>query len=74
LISKNVLARFFMVYQLSDENRQRATVLLSEWLRSGLLQHNIGARFPLDRIAAAHSMVESGKAVGNVLISVDSMG
>ena len=71
LISKNVLVRFFMVYRLSTEDRQRATALLNDWLLRGMLKHNIGERFPLDQVAAAHSMLEQGKAVGNVVLAIE---
>ena len=43
---------------------------LTALLESGALMHNIAARLPLDRIAEAHELVESGKAVGNVVLSV----
>ena len=71
LIAKNVLARFFIVYHLSVGDRVRAIALLHDWLVSGTLKHNIAARFPLGEIARAHSIVEDGRAVGNVVVSID---
>jgi NADPH2:quinone reductase len=71
MISKNVRVSFFMVYRLTAEDRQRATTQLTNWLQEGALIHNIAARYPLDRIAAAHKEVEQGKALGNVVLSIE---
>ena len=71
LIVNNVLARFFIVYHLSAGDRQRAILLLYDWLLSGALKHNIAARYALGEIAQAHSMVEQGRAVGNVVLSIE---
>ena len=70
LISKGVLARFFIVYALSGEDRSRASGLLCRWLAEEKLVHNIAARFELKDIANGHELVEQGKAVGNVLIAM----
>ena len=71
MISRNVLVRFFIVYHLSSADRQRANALLDDSLRRDLLQHNIAARLPLASIAKAHELVESGTAIGNVVVSID---
>jgi NADPH2:quinone reductase len=34
------------------------------------LQHSIGARFAIDRIALAHQTVEAGQTVGNVVVDL----
>jgi NADPH2:quinone reductase len=69
LIAKNVHVRFFIAYHLSVVDRDRAIALLHDWLVSGTLKHNIAARCPLGEIARAHSMVEDGRVVGNVVVS-----
>ena len=71
MISRNVLVRFFIVYHLSSADRQRTNALLDDSLRRDLLQHNIAARLPLASIAQAHELVESGTAIGNVVVSID---
>jgi NADPH2:quinone reductase len=43
---------------------------LTSWLESGSLRHNIALRLPLARIAEAHEAVESGHAIGNVVLDV----
>ena len=69
-ILKNIRLRFFIVYNLSPTDRAAALDGLTALLESGALMHNIAARLPLERIAEAHELVESGKAVGNVVLSV----
>ena len=44
-------------------------VNLNALLRADKL-HNIAARLPLEHIVDAHEMVESGRAVGNVVVSL----
>jgi NADPH:quinone reductase len=70
MILKNVGLRFFIVYNLSRQARSEALQGLNASLAAGKLIHNIGARIPLDRIADAHEMIESGQAVGNVVVSL----
>ena len=71
LIAKNLQLRCFIVYHLTPAQRERAQATLSRMLERGMLQHNIAARLPLRDIAEAHEMVESGKAVGNVVLDID---
>lgn len=69
-ILKNVRVNFFIVYHLSPGDRAAAVAQLTDWLDTGALKHNIAARLPLERIAEAHELVESGRAIGNVLIDM----
>lgn len=70
LIVKNLHLHFFIVYNLSDEDRARAEAVLADALVRGALQHRIAQRLPLARIAQAHELVESGRAIGNVVIEL----
>jgi NADPH:quinone reductase-like Zn-dependent oxidoreductase len=38
-------------------------------LEVDLLQHRLARQFPLEEIAAAHEFLESGTAIGKVLIN-----
>lgn len=69
-ILKNIRLRFFIVYNLSPADRAASIAGLTKLLEQGSLIHNIAARMPLERIAEAHELVESGKAVGNVVLAV----
>lgn len=62
--------RFFLVYDLSDADRERAISGLAELLAQGTLEHTIGPRFSLNDIAAAHRAVQAGVA-GNVVIEFE---
>lgn len=69
-ILKNVRLRFFIVYNLAPADRAAAIGQLTAWLREGRLQHVISARVALEAIAEAHELVESGRAVGNVVLQI----
>ncbi|MEO8654187.1 MAG: NADPH:quinone reductase [Ramlibacter sp.] len=68
LIVQHVGLRFFIVYELAEADRAQASAHLGAWMRRGELRHNVAAHFPLARIAQAHEMVESGRAMGNVVV------
>ena len=70
-ILKNLSVHFFIVYHLAREDRSRAEEGVTSLLAQSRLRHNIHARFPLDRIAEAHELVESGRAVGNVVVALE---
>lgn len=69
-ILKNLRMRFFAVYTLTAEARERAEGTLLGLLERGALMHNVAARVPLERIVEAHEMVEQGKVIGNVVVQV----
>ena len=62
--------RFFLVYDLTPEERRVALAGLSALLEKGLLKHAVGARFGLLDIVAAHEAVEHGRVIGNVVIDL----
>jgi NADPH:quinone reductase len=70
MIVKNIGMKFFIVYNLSPQDRTREIRDVTEMLEKGVLTHNIAARLPLDKIADAHVLVEQGKVIGNVVVSV----
>jgi NADPH:quinone reductase len=62
--------KFFLVYDLTFADRKIALSRLSDMLANHKLQHSIGARFPLEKIAEAHRTVEMGQTVGNVVVDL----
>jgi NADPH:quinone reductase len=70
MIVKNIGMKFFIVYNLSSQDRIRETRDITEMLEKKVLTHNIAARLPLEKIADAHVLVEQGKTIGNVVVSV----
>ncbi len=61
---------FFLVYELTPEQRREAQEEIGKLLAGGRLIHTIGARFPLTQIIAAHEAVEGGKVMGNVVVDI----
>lgn len=70
MILAGAAARFFIVYEMSPEARTETVSALQGQLASGLLRHHIAGTYALDDIAAAHEAVESGKTIGNVVVSL----
>jgi NADPH2:quinone reductase len=66
-LQRSISIRFFLVYRLLPEERRRAVEGVNQLLTDGKLAHNIGQRFALADIVAAHRAVEAG-AAGNVVI------
>ena len=69
-IRKGVHLYFFIVYNLDPAVRERAIADLTALLEGNQLIHNIAARLPLEQIAEAHDLVESGRTIGNVVLEV----
>ena len=70
LLQNSITLKFFLVYQMSREMRERANAELTAMLARSELIHNVTQRFRLDQIIAAHEAVESGKAAGNVIVTI----
>jgi len=70
-IVRNATLRCFIVYNLAAADRARAIATLTPMLARGELQHNVAERLPLAQCAQAHQIVESGKAIGNVVLRID---
>ncbi|MBW4467082.1 MAG: NADPH:quinone reductase [Pegethrix bostrychoides GSE-TBD4-15B] len=70
--SKNLTIHTVLVYAMSDTAHSHAITDITACLEAGILQPNIAQQFPLDEIAAAHEMQESGEAIGKILIELAS--
>lgn len=70
LLRSSVTLRFFLIYDLSASERQDALAAIGRLLSAGSLRHAIDCSLPLERIVAAHELVESGRALGNVVLEV----
>jgi NADPH:quinone reductase len=70
LLQNSIALKFFLVYEMPHDERERATRDINGMLSRGELIHNVAQTFALDDIAAAHEAVESGRAVGNVVVRV----
>ena len=66
----NGVIRGVFVYAMSPENFAAARHDITEMLRHGRLQHLIAETFDLADCVAAHEAVESGKLVGNAVLTI----
>jgi NADPH2:quinone reductase len=69
LISLDATIRFVLVYVMDAAAHDEAAAAIGKGLHEGWLSHEVAARFPLDQIVQAHELVESGRAVGKVVVT-----
>ena len=62
--------KYIYVYELTPSERTAAVSAITRGLEAGHLINNLGARFPLTEIVAAHEAVEGGKVHGNVVVEI----
>jgi len=72
LLYTSIGLKFFLVYDLSAEDRHSAIETLAELLETNRLTHKVGQNFPINAIAPAHEAVESGQVVGNVVLTINA--
>ncbi len=70
LLFKQLHLQFFLVYELDSVQRVAAIDRLNWFMRSGHANTRIAHVLLLNEIVQAHELVESGKANGNVVISL----
>ena len=68
LLQNSITLRFFLVYLMPTALRERATADITRLLEQNALIHNVAQTFALAEIVAAHEAVESGKAMGNIVV------
>ena len=67
-LPRSLTLKFFLVYELTQAQREAAIQGVNALLAKNALHHQIGPCFTLDQIVAAHQAVESGKETGKVLV------
>jgi NADPH2:quinone reductase len=70
LMAKNITLRFTLVYSISDQERESVIQGIAQWLEQTQPIFNIARQFELKDIIQAHELVESGKKIGHVLLSI----
>ena len=70
LLFKSLKFDFFLVYELSEQDRAAAISRLVDFIQSGNADTRIGEIMPLEEIVKAHELVESGQANGNVVLKI----
>ena len=72
LAFQDLRIHFVQGYLLPPPARQTATADLTRWLNTGLLDVRIAELFTFSNTAAAHELLESGRADGKVVVMVSS--
>ena len=70
LMGKGLTVHFVLVYVMSKKAHEHAIRDIEDALAKEFLKPKIAARFPLSKTVDAHELLESGKAVGKILIEV----
>jgi len=70
LLSKDLTARFVLVYAMSAQAHDEAARWITAALAAGQLKHQVFRTFALDEIVAAHEATEAMAHVGKVLVRV----
>jgi NADPH2:quinone reductase len=68
LLQNSSTMQFFLVYLMPQAERERATADITRMLERNELIHNVAQTFDLGDMVAAHEAVESGKAMGNIVV------
>lgn len=71
MLSKDLTARFVLVYAMSRTAHDEAAVWITRALEAGSLRHQFYKTFALDDIAGAHEATESMSNVGKVIVATD---
>jgi NADPH:quinone reductase len=70
LMTKNTTLRSVLIYTMPEATKRQAEADIVRLVRAQRLLHQIGARFPFDRIVEAHEAQESGAVIGNIVLEV----
>ncbi len=70
LLRNAIALKYIYVYELNPSERAAALAAIRHALEVGALATIIGATFPLAETCAAHEAVESGKVLGNVVVTI----
>jgi NADPH2:quinone reductase len=70
MMMRNTRVDMVLVYTMSDDHKARAIADIAAWLETGRAQFAIAARYPLERLAEAHDVVERGDKIGHVVVDL----
>jgi NADPH2:quinone reductase len=71
LLTLDATVHFVLVYAMSREAHDEAIEATNAAIRERRLRHNVGVVLPLERVADAHELVESGGTGGKVVLTID---
>ena len=68
LMQRNITIHAILVYTMPEAAKTAGAADITRALQEGALRPVIGERLPLERIAEAHTAVERGSIIGNVVL------
>ncbi|WP_417451110.1 NADPH:quinone reductase [Kordiimonas sp.] len=71
MMFKGVTLRMYLIYLLSETDRQKTVEGINKLLESGKVTHAIANEFSIEDTAGAHLAVESGAVIGNIVVTID---
>ena len=66
----SIRLQFTLIYEISQEERERAINGIMRLLRDNRLINNVALMLPLSDAVAAHQAVEQGKIAGNIVLTL----
>jgi NADPH2:quinone reductase len=70
MLFSSITLQFMLVYELSPADRAAALAGMQSMMKHKVLRHAVGLRLPLADIAVAHEVVETGGAIGSVVVDI----
>jgi NADPH2:quinone reductase len=70
LMRRNVTVQSVFLYTIPERAKEAAARDIVALVQAGRLIHQIGARFPLEKIVEAHEAQEGGRVMGNIVLDV----
>jgi NADPH:quinone reductase len=70
MLQNQLTVIWIFVYELTQGEREDAVGAINTMMAERRLIHNVALTLPLDKIVAAHEAVESGKVLGNVVVTL----
>ncbi len=68
MLARDMVVRTVFCSFMEAGLRAEGTRRLTEWMAAGQITHSIGHILPLEDLATAHEMVESGEVIGKVMV------
>jgi NADPH2:quinone reductase len=68
LMQRNITVHAILVYTMPEAAKAAGAADITRAIEAGALKPLIGARLPLERVAEAHTAVEQGSVIGNVVL------
>ena len=66
-----ITLKWIFVYELTAQERAAAVGAINRMMEDKRLIHNVAKSFPFADMVSAHEAVEQGKALGNVVVTID---